>query len=127
VKQDGQGEFAKGVWAACDGWVKPAAETCNGKDDDCNGVVDDGCDCKDGATKACSTKCGDGHQVCASGQWGDCDAPKPDANGSCNEKVNINVDGDCVCAPPEFEDFLRLRAPGLSDFAGLAGSEARKA
>jgi hypothetical protein len=28
---------------------------------------------------------------------------------------------------PEFEDFLRLRAPGLSDFAGLAGSEARKA
>jgi MFS family permease len=32
-----------------------------------------------------------------------------------------------VTPSPEFEDFLRLRAPGLSDFAGLAGSEARKA
>lgn len=99
AKVVGQGEFNTTAWGACEGSGEPTPETCNGKDDDCNGVVDDGCDCKDGDTQACSTKCGDGQQSCQGGKWSECDAPKPNANGSCNQKVNINVDGDCVCAP----------------------------
>jgi hypothetical protein len=99
-KVPGQGEFAQGAWGTCGGSGQPGVEACNGEDDDCDGVVDQGCACTDGEKKPCSTKCGDGQQVCAGGAWGDCDAPQPDANGSCNQKVNINVDGDCVCAPP---------------------------
>jgi hypothetical protein len=40
----GGGELQQGAWGACAGWVGPAAEICgNGVDDDCDGVVDDGC------------------------------------------------------------------------------------
>ncbi|MRG90460.1 SBBP repeat-containing protein [Polyangium spumosum] len=34
-----------GEFGACVGEVVPATETCNGVDDDCNGMVDDGADC----------------------------------------------------------------------------------
>src|SRR5689334_9194537 len=33
---------ASGTFGACTGEVLPAAEVCNGKDDDCNGQVDEG-------------------------------------------------------------------------------------
>ncbi len=31
-----------GIWSACTGGVSPSAEACNGADDDCNGIADDG-------------------------------------------------------------------------------------
>ncbi|APR86008.1 Hypothetical protein A7982_11357 [Minicystis rosea] len=34
-----------GAWGPCVGDVVPSPETCNGVDDDCNGVVDDGISC----------------------------------------------------------------------------------
>ncbi len=33
---------AAGTWGACDGEVTPASEACNGKDDNCDSVVDNG-------------------------------------------------------------------------------------
>lgn len=36
-----------GKLSACVGEVKPATETCNGKDDDCNGTIDDNNVCKE--------------------------------------------------------------------------------
>jgi hypothetical protein len=30
-------------WGPCEGAVVPQVEYCNGKDDNCNGVIDDGC------------------------------------------------------------------------------------
>jgi hypothetical protein len=32
-----------GQWAGCEGYQLPTPETCNGRDDDCNGAPDDGC------------------------------------------------------------------------------------
>ncbi|MBI4700800.1 MAG: hypothetical protein HY744_06490 [Deltaproteobacteria bacterium] len=92
-------EFTVGKWGPCEGSGKPAAETCDGDDDDCNGVVDDGCECTDGSTQPCQTKCGDGKQKCLDGKWSACDGPQPDQNGNCTLTLNLNVDGDCVCAP----------------------------
>jgi MYXO-CTERM domain-containing protein len=39
-----------GNWDACIPAVQPRPESCNGSDDDCNGVVDDGDVCADGAS-----------------------------------------------------------------------------
>ncbi|MFT3713656.1 MAG: MopE-related protein [Archangium sp.] len=33
---------ANSIWGGCDGGVRASTETCNGSDDDCNGVSDDG-------------------------------------------------------------------------------------
>ena len=37
-----------GTWGPCNGEVTPQSETCNGKDDDCNGQVDNGALCPGG-------------------------------------------------------------------------------
>jgi cysteine-rich repeat protein len=40
-----------GVWGDCVGAIGPRPEVCNGKDDNCNGIIDDGCGgllCPDG-------------------------------------------------------------------------------
>lgn len=67
----------------------PAGDGCgrveicdNGSDDDCNGLVDDGCPCAVGAVESCFAgppgrrglgACQDGEQVCGTdGQWGPC-------------------------------------------------------
>ncbi|MBZ0120617.1 MAG: hypothetical protein K8H88_26730, partial [Sandaracinaceae bacterium] len=41
-------------WGAC----TPPSEICNGVDDDCDGVVDDGFTCASGATESCTASCG---------------------------------------------------------------------
>jgi hypothetical protein len=43
----GQQSCIGGVWGACSA-AQPAAEICNGIDDDCNGTVDDGATCESG-------------------------------------------------------------------------------
>ncbi|MFZ5439208.1 MAG: putative metal-binding motif-containing protein, partial [Myxococcota bacterium] len=45
-----------------------ALETCNGRDDDCDGVVDR-------VTRSCANACGDGLETCTRGVWGGCTAP----------------------------------------------------
>ncbi len=37
-----------GTWGACKGQVTPSTETCNGRDDDCDGNVDNGAFCLGG-------------------------------------------------------------------------------
>jgi hypothetical protein len=46
---DGVRSCSGGAWGTCVGQVTPAAETCDGVDNDCNGVVDDGVTCFDPA------------------------------------------------------------------------------
>jgi hypothetical protein len=64
-------------------------ETCNNKDDDCDGTVDDG------LTRRCGSPgrppCRVGNETCSAGQWGACDGVAPMPEGSeCN-----SVDDDC--------------------------------
>lgn len=90
-----------GVWSSeCTGEVGPVTESCNEQDDDCNGLVDEGCDCLDGATRACYTgpdgtegvgPCHGGQVTCQSGQWpASCDGQVGPAPEGCN-----GVDDDC--------------------------------
>src|SRR6185503_9753825 len=90
----------------------------NGIDDDHNGLVDDGCPCRPGATQMCYPgdaaevgrgPCAQGTQFCVGtaefGTWSDCVGaigPSPD---DCGDGVDDDCNGaaddgpTCVCAP----------------------------
>ena len=109
---------SNGSWGACIGENPPQPELCNGKDDDCNGQVDDDSKCQcwpplkketcysgDSATKG-EGVCQAGERTCGGdGIWGACvgevTPQKEDCNGKdddCNGK--IDDDSKCQCWPP---------------------------
>ena len=64
--EKGSEEVANQHWGACTGSGKPAAETCNDVDDDCDGEVDE-----DVANKPCG--CHPPAEICDNGKDDDCD------------------------------------------------------
>ncbi|MFH1099061.1 MAG: MopE-related protein, partial [Candidatus Uhrbacteria bacterium] len=99
------------AWQDCSG-RGPSAETCDGTDQDCNGLTDDtpaGCACVNGTTQTCSVTrgvCRAGVQRCNNGAWSVCDGVLPTP-----ETCNI-LDDDCDGATDE--DF-----PGLGNDCGV--------
>ncbi len=92
-----------GRWGDCQGEILPKAkEECNDLDDNCNGTVDEGCNCKPGQEKDCYVGpegtggkgiCRKGKQVCErGGQWGACKGSVSPTNEECDGKDN-NCDG----------------------------------
>ncbi len=70
-----------------------AVELCNGVDDDCDGVVDEGCTtgCTDGATQTCVCTGGaNGSQSCVDGDWAAC---------VCGGTTTIKFEVDCSSQP----------------------------
>jgi len=53
--------------AHCDPLQGQGEERCNGEDDDCDGLPDDG------LTRDCATVCGEGTERCVGGEWVGCD------------------------------------------------------
>lgn len=83
----------KGQWESCLGGKVPA-ETCNGKDDNCDGNIDEN------LTRPCTTKCGKGTQNCIQGDWSTCTAPQP-SNEICDGRDNDcdgQVDNGAPCS-----------------------------
>src|SRR5690606_34558414 len=53
-----------------------ATEVCNGVDDNCDGMIDPGCGCANGATQPCGLDIGEcrrGTETCVMGVWGPCE------------------------------------------------------
>ncbi len=82
--------------ARCDDGSTPTVETCNGRDDDCDGETDEG------LWRNCYNGCGEpGIEICRSGDWVDCTAPVPMAEELCGDGIdndcNGQIDDGCGC------------------------------
>ncbi len=101
-------ECANGVWGACSAQTS-AIETCNGKDDDCDDEIDEGCACVHGTTESCGRNvgaCRTGIRQCIEGQWSnECFGEVGPGVEVCNNGIDDNcderIDEDCECMPGE--------------------------
>lgn len=103
--QDGTESCVNGSWSgACAGEQIPATETCNGKDDDCDGQIDNGFDIGTTCEKGMGACKQEGKKVCkADGKETYCDAQPGQAQAeTCNGKDD-NCDGQVDETFPEVD------------------------
>lgn len=100
-----------GQWTDCVGAIEPSAEKCDdqGHDENCDGLLNEGCPCQAGREQACGAGMCKGVQSCENGTWSfacsgqgqmsvevcDADNHDEDCDGMSNE--------DCACADGAME------------------------
>ena len=101
--QPGTQSCSNSSWGACVGEVTPQTEICDGLDNDCDGVVDDGFDVGESCTVGIGECEATGTKVCTADHSGtECDAtPGVPADEICIDKKDNDCDGSvdegCSC------------------------------
>ena len=93
---------------------QPTDETCNNLDDDCDGQIDETCECRIGEIRSCGDDtgtCESGTQTCVAGAWGSCD----NAVGPVDERCGTGLDEDCDGAVDEGFDVDAPCAVGVGE------------
>ncbi|MEM9191588.1 MAG: MopE-related protein [Myxococcota bacterium] len=101
----GEQRCTDGRWLECVGATQAAIEACDGvEDDDCDGFVDEGCECTNGTMRACGTDvgtCSAGVERCEGGRFGTCtgaQGPVPEiCDGAADDDCDGAVDEGCTC------------------------------
>jgi len=99
---------ANGKWSwNCQKQVLPGKEICDGKDNNCDGKVDESCPCKQGDTQPCGSNkglCKQGKQTCSAGKWSICKGaigPGPELcdklDNDCDGQVDENFALTATC------------------------------
>ena len=102
----GTEECHDGEWHYCTA-PQPSEEVCDGIDNNCDGRIDEVCECVHGQTRQCGTDVGEcefGVQHCNNGYWGDCilsydPADHPEICDGLDNNCNGVVDEGCSCEP----------------------------
>tara|TARA_B100000609_G_scaffold199642_1_gene205358 strand:- start:2102 stop:5260 length:3159 start_codon:yes stop_codon:yes gene_type:complete len=132
-------------WGPCVGDVQPTQETCDGKDNNCDGVIDNNppCICKPNETRECYSGtsgctlsngkytckgiCKAGTQTCQNGtKWSACTGETtPAASEKCGDGLDNDCDGSvdpippCVCAEGATRDCYPTGQAGCTFSGGM--------
>ncbi len=100
-------------WGTC---VSPS-ETCNNRDDDCDGSIDEDFACRQGSTGSCAASCGStGSRVCSSScAWGVCVPPAESCGNGRDDDCDGSVDEGCCTDADHDGHYVRATSCPSSD------------
>jgi hypothetical protein len=97
---------AIGQWTACLGQVDPVQEVCDGLDNDCNGVVDDG-------LAACPLGCSPGPSKCELCVAGTAKCLTANSSGTCASTANRWIEVSCATGCNALSGKCNICQPGV--------------
>ncbi|MFB6375622.1 MAG: MopE-related protein, partial [Bradymonadaceae bacterium] len=97
ICEQGSETCQNGTWGPCKNKVTSQKETCDGKDNNCDGTVDENLTESCGSNKG---ECQKGMRTCSNGTWGSCQGGVESSSETCDSKDNNcdgTVDEGCDC------------------------------